>query len=127
MRRYSLLIIFLFCFISVSAQDVFNEISMNMIQSLITDKNHDKADSVIDYHLSRPQKKDVSFYLNLMKCFNGYSKIRTYEDPSVIIPYSEYGKKAFDYIRENLNNNAHSWQCWPLFSMWAEIIILMIV
>lgn len=121
MRRHSLLIILLFCFTSVSAQHVFNEISMNMIQSLIADKNHDEADSVIDDYLSRPQNKDVSFYLNLMKCFNGYCKIQTYEDPSVIIPYSEYGKKAFDYIRENLNNNAHSWQCWPLFSMWAEI------
>lgn len=121
MKRKILLFIMLLCWISIHAQTVFDEIEMNKIQSLILNKEHNKVDSIIDVHLSYTHKKDTIFYLYLIKCLNGYTKVKTYEDPSVIAPYSEYGKKAFEYLKDFIKKNQpNTLQCWPYLGMWAE-------
>ena len=95
---------------------------MRKVYELIMNKEHDKADSILNHYQRYPQGADESFLLDLTRCLNGYIKIQTVKDVSVIAPYAEAGKRAFTYIKNNTNeDNASLSNCWPLLSAYAEI------
>ena len=104
------------------AQDIFNESVMKEVQTLIMNKEHDKADSILNHYQNFQQGADASFLMDLTRCLNGYLKIQTRQDVSVIVPYAESGKRAFTYIKNNINeDNASQLDCWPLLTSYAEI------
>lgn len=123
MRRTLLCIIVgLLCQTHLIAQTEFGESALKEVQLLIMNKEHDKADSVLNHYQRFPQGTDASFLLDLNRCLNGYIKIQTLRDVSVIIPYSEAGKRAFTYIKNNINeDNASQLDCWSLLTSYAEI------
>ena len=107
---------------SVFAQEEFDESVMKEVQVLIMNKEHDKVDSILNHYQNYPQGPDVTFLMDLARCFNGYMKIQTVQDVSVIVPYAESGKRAFIYIKNNINeDNASLLDCWPMLTSYAEI------
>ena len=109
-------------FTHVIAQNTLIDEKIKDVMKLIMNKEHDRADSILDNLYYNAEGPDQTFVLNLTKCYNGYEKIKTYEDPSVIRPYSDYGKKVFLYLRSTLNkDNAQLIQLWPTLSMLSEI------
>ena len=105
-----------------SIRTIFDETAAQKVQSLIMDKEHDKADSVLNWYASFPQNEDGDFLLNLERSLNGYNKIQTCQDMSVIVPYADSGKKTFNYIKNNVNaDNAKESNCWPILKVYAEI------
>lgn len=122
MRTTFLFIIALLCQTNMFAQEEFDESIMKKVQVLIMNKEHDKADSILNHYQTYPQGADASFLMDLTRCLNGYLKIQTVQDVSVIAPYAESGKRAFTYIKNNINeNNASQLDCWPLLTSYAEI------
>ena len=110
------------CQTNIIAQEEFDESAMKEVQALILNKEHDKADSILNHYQKIPQGADASFLLDLTRCLNGYIKIQTIKDVSVIIPYADAGKRAFMYIRNNINEgNALQSDCWPILTSCAEI------
>ncbi len=104
------------------AQETFNESVMKEVQTLIMNKEHDKADSILNHYQKYPQGADASFLMDFTRCLNGYLKIQTTQDISVIVPYAESGKRAFTYIKNYINeNNASQLDCWYLLTSYAEI------
>ncbi|MBP5339845.1 MAG: CHAT domain-containing protein [Prevotella sp.] len=104
------------------AQEVFDESAMKEVQALIINKEHNKVDSILEYYQKYPQGEDASFAIDLTRCFNGYVKIQTIQDVSAIIPYAESGKRAFTYIKNNINEgNASQSDLWPILTMCAEL------
>ena len=122
MRKVSLIFILLMCNTFSFAQTEFGESEMESVQVLIMNREHDKADSILNFYQNSPQNEDAIFLINLTRCLNGYIKTKTYQDFSVIIPYAEAGKKAFMYIRDNINaENISLLDCWPILTTYAEI------
>lgn len=122
MRTTFLSIIALLCQTNMFAQEEFSEPIMKEVQVLIMNKEHDKADSILNHYQRFPQGSDASFLIDLTRCLNGYLKIQTVRDVSVIVPYAEAGKRAFTYIKKNINkDNASQLDCWPLLTAYAEI------
>ena len=122
MRTTFTFIIALLCQTNMFAQDIFNESVMKEVQTLIMNKEHDKADSILNHYQNFQQGADASFLMDLTRCLNGYLKIQTRQDVSVIVPYAESGKRAFTYIKNNINeDNASQLDCWPLLTSYAEI------
>ena len=122
MRKVSLIFILLMCNTFSFAQTEFGESEMERVQVLIMNREHDKADSILNFYQNSPQNEDAIFLINLTRCLNGYIKTKTYQDFSVIIPYAEAGKKAFMYIRDNINaENVSLLDCWPILTTYAEI------
>ena len=122
MRTIFLFIIALLCQINAFAQEEFDESAMKEVQVLIMNKEHDKADSILNHYQTYTRGADASFLLDLTRCLNGYLKIQTVRDASVIVPYAEAGKRAFTYIKNNINeDNASQSDCWPLLTAYAEI------
>ena len=122
MRTTFLFIIALMCQTNIFAQVEFDESVMKEVQVLILNKEHDKADSILNLYQRHPQEADASFLLDLTRCLNGYLKIQTTRDVSVIAPYAEAGKRAFSYIKNNINEgNALQSNCWPILTAYAEI------
>lgn len=122
MKTIFLFIIALLCQTNIFAQVEFNESIMKEVQVLIMNKEHDKADSILNHYQRYPQGTDASFLMDLTRCLNGYLKIQTAHDFSLIVPYAEAGKRAFTYIKNNINeDNASQLDCWPLLTAYAEI------
>lgn len=121
MKRFKVFSIMIICWMSISAQVNFDMGDAKMIASLIMNKEHNKADSTINSLRLYSHTQEISFFLDLMKCWNGYVKIKTYKDPSVIVPYSEYGKRAFLFTKDHIKEYNNSINFWPYLSMWAEI------
>lgn len=121
MKRIITFSIMIMCWVSISAQVTIDMGDVNKIISLIMNKEHNKADSTINSFRIYTQTQEISFFLDLMKCWNGYNKIKTYKDPSVIVPYSEFGKRAFQFIKDHVKEYNNSINFWPHLSMWAEI------
>ena len=122
MRTTFLLIMALLCQANMFAQYKFDESAMKQVLALIMNKEHNKADSILNHYQRYPQETDASFLLDLTRCQNGYIKVQTVQDVSVIIPYSEAGKRAFTYIKNNINKgNASLSDLWPFLISYAEI------
>ncbi len=122
MRTTFLFIIAMLCQTNMVAQEKFDESALKEVLVLITNKEHDKADSILNHYQRYPQETDASFLLDLARCQNGYIKVQTVQDVSVIIPYSEAGKRAFTYIKNNINTgNASLSDLWPFLISYAEI------
>ena len=121
-RRIVVFVFFLSCGECLYAQTDYNQAVMQEVQKHISNKEHDKADSILDVFINKPQSQEVSFAINLLKFWNGYTKIQTCQDVSVIRPYSENGKNAFRYLQSNVNSeNAQSANCWASLTAFAEI------
>lgn len=121
MKRIITFSIMIMCWVSISSQVTIDMGDVNKIISLIMNKEHNKADSTINSLRLYSHTQEISFFLDLMKCWNGYVKIKTYKDPSVIVPYSEYGKRAFLFTKDHIKEYNNSINFWPYLSMWAEI------
>ncbi len=122
MQTIVLFIIALLCQTNLFAQEEFDESAMKKVQVFIMNKEHDKADSILDHYQKYPQGADASFLLDLTRSLNGYRKIQTFLDVSVIVPYAKAGKRAFTYIEKNINEeNAFQLDCWPILTAYAEI------
>ena len=80
MRTTFTFIIALLCQTNMFAQDIFNESVMKEVQTLIMNKEHDKADSILNHYQNFQQGADASFLMDLTRCFNGYMKIQTRQD-----------------------------------------------
>lgn len=120
--RIFLAFVFVLCKITVFSQTAFNQDLLQNLNNMIMNKEHDIADSVLDSYRHNLQTADDEFIYNFFKCLNGYKKTSTFKDPSVVIPYSQYGKNAFRYVKANVNSeSAASDNCWPMLTMWAEI------
>ena len=105
-----------------SAQLIFDEVVAQKVRSLIINHEHDKADSVLNIYEKCKQTEEGSFMLNITRSLNGYIKIQTCQDISVIVPYAESGKRAFEYLRIFVNEeNARESNCWSILKMYAEI------
>lgn len=121
MRRLLTYIVLLFKLSSL-AQSTFNQEIVQDLHNKIANKEHDMVDSILDSYHQNLQTSDDSFLYNYIKCFNGYKRISTYHDPTVVIPYAQYGKDAFLYVKANVNlESAASVNCWPMLTMWSEI------
>ncbi len=122
MRTTFLFIIALLYQHNVFSQEEFNESVMKEVQALIINKEHDKADSILDIYQRHPQGVDASFLLDLTRSLNGYSKIQIVQNVSLMVPYAESGKRAFMYIKNNINeNNALQSDFWPIITAYAEL------
>ena len=122
MRTTFLFIIALLCQTNMMAQKEFDESATKEVQVLIMNKEHDKVDSILNHYQKYPQGADASFLLDFYRCLNGYNKIQTVQDVSVIVPYSESGKRAFTYIKNYINeDNASQIDFWPTLRAYAEI------
>lgn len=122
MRTTFLFLIVLLCKTHLFAQIEFNESAMKEVQVLIMNKEHNKADSILNLYQRYPQGEDAYFLLDLTRCLNGYTKIQTTKDVSVIVPYAEAGKRAFTYIKNNINeDNARQSDFWSLLTAYSEI------
>lgn len=115
------LLLFLFG-ISSFAQASFDEATMKKVLDYASTKQHDKADSILDYYIGLPHTNDEDFMISYAKFFNGYIKIETYQDISVIVPYAVFGKKAFKYIKSNINeDNALNTDYWATLKNYSDI------
>ena len=104
------------------ANTVFDEAAAQKVHSLIMNNEHDKADLILNSYEIYHQNADCDFLLNLMRSLNGYRKIQTFQDFSVITPYVESNKKAFEFIRNNVNNKvAQISNYWFFLTSQAEI------
>lgn len=122
MEKFLLSLCLLLWGLNTSAQTSFDGVVMKEVMDLVKDKQHNKADSILDRYLSYPQTDDGYFLLYYTKVVNGYNKINTYHDVSVIAPYAEYGKKTFEYLKNNINeSNAPNTNYWATLKSYSEI------
>ena len=129
MKRFFLLLVCLFeivCF--VTSQNEFDIKALQQfqsLQSLIFNQEHDKVDSILSILETYPHTEEEEFFLNVARSLNGYNKIKTSQDISVIVPYAEFGKKAFSFLKENINSindlNEGGIDIWTILSAYAEI------
>lgn len=113
--------LFLFC-ISSFAQTSFDEVAQKKVMDYISTKQYDKADSILDYYLDCLHTEDEDFMLNYAKVVNGYNKIDAYQDFKLIVPYAIYGKKAFKYLKNNINeDNALNSDFWSTLKNYSDI------
>lgn len=121
MRRW-LTFVFVLCEMYAFSQSTFNQDLLQNLHNMIMNKEHDVVDSLLDGYRQNLQTGDDTFLFNYLKCLNGYKKVSTYHDPSVVVPYSQYGKKVFRYVEANVNSEiASSVNCWPMLTMLSEI------
>lgn len=122
MEKFLLSLCLLLWGLNTSAQTSFDGVVMKEVMDLVKDKQHNKAGSILDRYLSYPQMDDGYFLLCYTKVVNGYNKINTYHDVSVIAPYAEYGKKTFEYLKNNINeSNAPNTNYWATLKSYSEI------
>ena len=124
MRMVKLLLSFLLFLFGISsfAQASFDEATMKKVLDYASTKQHDKADSILDYYIGLPHTNDEDFMISYAKFYNGYLKIKTYQDISVIVPYAVFGKKAFKYMKNIINeDNASNSDFWASLKNYSEI------
>lgn len=122
MKRFAIIILLTAIVASAYSQRVFDETVAQKVHSLILNKEHDVADSILNVYERESQTDDSEYLINLLRILNGYRKIQTTQDISTIISYSKAGKKAFCYLYKNINkDNAELLNLWPIIISFAEI------
>lgn len=92
------------------------------IQSMITNGQHDKVDSILNVYKGYSLSKDDMFIVYLLSSLNGFAKTQTYNNMSLIVPYKDDGKRAFEYLKNNVNkDNAEGSNCWNILPIYAKI------
>ena len=64
-RRIFVFVFLLLCGDFLYAQTDFDQAVMQEVQKHISNKEHDKADSILDFFINKPQNEEVSFSINL--------------------------------------------------------------
>lgn len=92
------------------------------IQSMITNGQYEKVDSILNVYKGYSLTKDDMFIVLFLSSLNGFAKTQTYNDMSLIIPYEDDGKRAFEYLKNNVNkDNAEESNCWNILPIYAKI------
>lgn len=122
MKRFAIIVLLTVIVASAYSQRVFDEKVAQKIHSLILNNEHDVADSVLNVYERDIQNDDSEFLSNLLRILNGYRKIQTTNDVSVIDPYSEAGKKAFRYLNNKIKKtDTEITKLWPVIICFSEI------
>ena len=107
---------------SASLQSVSEDSFVLNIQSMITNGQHEKVDSILNVYKGCSLTKDDMFIVCLLSSLNGFAKTQTYNNMSLIVPYEDDGKRVFEYLKNNINkDNAKESNCWNILPIYAKI------
>ena len=107
---------------NILLQSVGEDSFLLNIQSMITNGQHEKVDSILNIYKGYSLSNDEMFIVCMLSSFNGFAKTQTYNNMSLIIPYKDDCKRAFEYLKNNVNkDNAEGSNCWNILPIYAKI------